>query len=268
MKRILLLGLFIISTFLYSQEEVSYQNDSIYKVNNVKYRKQYEVGEESKKILSTTNIYDNMGRLVTLQLEPFVNGPQVSTYYFYDNNSKLINIVDSTIYGKPDKKKIKELKKLGIEVKTKKNKNHSEFSRYSLEYNEFELKSIIKYNSDNSIDKIDKFENDKKKRISFWYRNGSIYRTDTCEFERPFHYIKYYGCKEQNPEGKFCWNYFYTNEYDPKGLLLKRCRFENKELVEEISFFYNEKGLLIQQQSKSVIHSEYPINQYFEYEYY
>jgi hypothetical protein len=270
MKIISLMGsLFIsISNFLYSQEGITYQPDSVYKINKIKIRREYEVGEEAKKILTSTNYYDSLGQLYKYELAPFIDGQQISTYYNYGIRGEIISMMDSIIYKEPDYETIKKLKNIGMDFNIEKHKTNFAVSKYIIEYNNAELITIIKYKSDNSIDIIDKFENNKKKHIRYWYRNGIVYRNDTTEFKSPFYYIKYYGCDQENIHGKPCWSYFFINEYDQKGLLLKRQKFENNTLTEEITYFYNDKHLLVQQQNKDVIHTKYAINKYFEYEYY
>jgi hypothetical protein len=270
MKIINLIGfLFIsISNFLYSQESITYQPDSVYKINKVKLRREYEIGEEAKKILASTNYYDLLGKLYKYELEPLVDGQQISTYYNYDMKGKIVSMMDSIIYGEPNYEAMKKLKNIGLDVNVEKHKTNFAVSKYIIEYKNAELITITKYKPDNSIDIIDKFENNEKKQIRYWFRNGIIYRNDTTEFEHPFYYIKYYGCDRENIYDKRCWNYFFINEYDQKGLLSKRQKFENNKLIEEITYFYNDKKLLVQQQNKDIIHPQYPINKYFEYEYY
>lgn len=268
MKKINLIGFIIISNFLFSQESDTYQPDSAYKLNKVKLRREYEVGEESKKILTTTNFYNSLGELYKYELAPLIDGQQISTYYTYDSSGKIIGMVDSIIYGEPDHNAIKKLKDIGMDVNVEKHKTHFAISKYKIEYNNIELSNITKYNPDSSIDIIDKFENNKKIKIRFWYRNGNIYRNDTTEFANPFHSVKYYGCNYENTYGKTCWNYIFINEYDKKGILTRRQKFERSRLIEEITYFYNDKNLLIQQQNKDVTYPQYPVNKYFEYEYY
>lgn len=268
MKILNLIGFIFISNFLFSQESVTYQSDSVYKINKVKLRREYELGDEAQKVLVSTNYYNLLGRLYKYELAPLVDGQQISTYYLYDISGKIITMVDSIIYEEPNYETIKKLKNAGIDVNIKKHKTNFAISKYNIEYNNAELICITKYNSDNSIDFIDKFENNQKKQIRYWYKNAIIYRNDTAEFECPFYYTKYYGCEQGNTYGRPCWNYLFINEFDQKGLLSKRQKFENNKLMEEMIYFYNDQNLLIQQQKKDVIHPKYLINTYFEYEYY
>ena len=114
MRLKVIVGLLFTTFMGFSQETITYQSDSVYKVNHVKERKWYLGGK--KRLLATT-FYDVKGRLIRYQLEPFVSGEQRTTYYSYDDNNKLVSQVDTTRNGKPDKTQIKQLRKMGLDPK-------------------------------------------------------------------------------------------------------------------------------------------------------
>ncbi len=53
---------------------------------------------------TATTFYDKEGRMIKFQHEPFLGGEQRTIYFEYGERGKLVNQMDSTRNGKPDKK--------------------------------------------------------------------------------------------------------------------------------------------------------------------
>ncbi len=148
----------LMKSFGHCQDTDTYQLENIYKQNKVKLRKWY-MG--TNKSLFVTTSYDTNGRLIKYQLEPSIDGTLSTTYYFYDEN-KLSNIIDTIRYGKPDMAQIKKLKSMGLNIPIKKRpKGAPEFetTKYTVEYSDTFISKLTSYNSDRSINSIIYYEN-------------------------------------------------------------------------------------------------------------
>ncbi|HTJ49670.1 MAG TPA: hypothetical protein VL443_09470 [Cyclobacteriaceae bacterium] len=239
-----------------AQETWTYQSDSVYKVNKVKVRKCFNGEKLTDKIY-----YDQEGRMIKFALAPFIGGEQRTTYFQYDNNGRLINQVDSTRNGKPDKKTLKKLKKMGLDMSSqiRNNKSPLEVSKYDIEYANGIVSKLTKYNPDGSLDIVDNFEDNGRRKIRKWYRDGAIYREDTEEFIDEFHKDKYYGWEIQPNSSKMEWNYTFKYEFN-NGRIDQFVRFEDGIQKETTKLTYNDHGLLIE--------AKYYTTERFEYEYY
>ncbi len=256
MKKIIFTLTLIIPIFIFSQEKGTYQNDSIYKVNKVKIRKWY-----GGKKLTATTYYDREGRMVKFQHEPFVGGEQRTIYYEYDNKGLLINKIDTTKNGKPDKKTLRKLKKMGLDLtkKIKNNKPKIEVSKFKIEYQKKIISKITEFNPDGTLKYIDHFKNKGKIQIREWYQNGKIYRESTTEFLDDFHKEKYYGWRTLNNGKKREWNYSFEYVFE-NGQVKEFTRFDNGKKEETVKYVYNKKGLLIRMEDLAT--------EIFKYEYY
>jgi hypothetical protein len=256
MKMRLFIGLLIFPLLASAQETWTYQSDSVYKVNKVKVRKWFN-GERP----TATTYYDQQGRMIKFVLEPFAGGEQTTTYFEFDDKGLLIKQVDSTRNGKPDKKRLKRLKKIGLDVSSlmKNNKPALEVSKYDIEYANGIVSKLTKYNPDGSLDIVDNFENNGRKKIRKWYRDGAIYREDTEECIDDFHNDKYYGWQIQPNSVKIEWNYTFKYEFN-NGRIDQFVRFEDGIQKETTKLTYNDHGLLIE--------AKYYTAERFEYEYY
>ena len=244
------------SIVAFGQEKWTYQSDSIYKVNKVKARKWFN-GEK----LTATTFYDKEGRMIKFQHEPFIGGEQRTIYFEYDVKGKLINQVDSTRNGKPDKKALKKFKKLGLDLssKLKADKPEIEVLNFKIEYANDQLVKLTKFNSDGTINIVDHFENNGRKQIREWYRNGIKYRESITEYIDDFHKGKYYGWESRPNSGKSEWNYTFDYVYE-NGRIKEFTRFDNGQKKETTKMEYNNNGLLTK--------VNYYTTERFEYEFY
>ena len=185
-----------------------------------------------------------------------------STHYEYDINGKLVNIVDSTKNGEPDRNEIKRLKKMGLNpnmlLGNIENKPPLEISKYELFYENDELIRIIKYNPDGSLDMIDYLKNRGLVQKREWYRNGEIYRFGTTKYLIPNHKEKFYGWEISNGN-KSEWDYKFDYEIE-NAIVQSYVRFDGSEEKETVQYFYADSGLLLKTEG-------YVLEQ-FEYEYY
>ncbi|HNP19718.1 MAG TPA: hypothetical protein PKL31_14870 [Fulvivirga sp.] len=258
MKKTITLLLVFLTTWTFAQETGTYQADSVYKSNKVKLRKWYS-GTNKKG--GRTMYYDREGRLTKNEVELNLGATKVSTYYIYDQSGRLNAMVDSTKNSEPDKKQVKELKKMGInpQLILRTVGPELEVSKYELEYDGDDLIKQTKFNPNGSIDFIVHIDGKRVKEIKDWYRNGSVYRQDTTEFITQFHKAKYYGWQLNNGT-KLSWNYRFEYKFDERGRVLSYTRFDGEVEKETATFTYDSNGLLIET-------SGYAPN-YFEYEYY
>lgn len=259
MKSFFLITLIFIANLTFGQETGTYQSDSIYKANKVKARLWY-LGTNKK--LSVTTFYDTNGRLIKYQLEPFIGGEQLTTHYTYDLNGRLIAMVDTIKKGEPNKEAIEELKKAGLLsdmfIKNDNNKPSLEVAKYELTYSGEQLTKIIKYNPDESLDIIDKIENNGKKQIRDWYRDGELIEQCTTEYLNEYHKEKFYGWEIINGK-KITWDYTFKYKFE-NGRVKNFVRYEGKKEMEKTEYFYDEKGLLIKVEGYTP--------EFFEYLYY
>lgn len=242
-----------------AQELGNYQNDSIYKQNKVKVRKWYS---GTNKKLTITTSYDTEGRLSKYNVTLNLGATEMTTYYSYDANGKLINQVDTIRNGKPDKKELKRLKKMGFNPKMLlgdvKNKPALEVAKYDLIYEGDELIKRIKYNPDGSLDIVDSFQEGGKLQKKEWYRNGNIYRESTTRFLTEFHKERYFGW-EIREGNKTTWDYHFEYDFED-GKVQKYVRYDFGNPKDTVTYYYDQKGLLTKTQG-------YILEQ-FEYEYY
>lgn len=245
-----------ISALTFGQEKWTYQSDSIYKANKVKARKWFN-GDK----LTSTTFYDTEGRMIKFQHEPFLGGEQRTIYFEYDEKGELIDQVDTTRNGKPDKKALKKLKKMGLDLssKLKNDKPEIEVFKYEIEYENVEIVKLTKFNPDGTLGIVDNFENNGRKQIRDWYRNGKKYRQSVTEYIDDFHKEKYYGWEIRPNSDKSEWDYTFEYVYE-NGRIKEFTRFDNGEKKETTKMEYDNNGLLIK--------ASYYTTERFEYEYY
>lgn len=260
MKRFLLLILSILlSIQLFAQEKGTYQSDSVYKINKVKARK-WHMGKNKQ--LGVTTYYNINGQLTKYLIIMNLGATTRTTHYSYNENGKLISMVDSTINGIPNKEEIKRLKKMGMNpdfiLAQTRNKPKFEVSRYELIHEGDELVKLTKFNPGGSIDYTDTFKNNGKIQERKWYRNEQLYQVSTTEYLRLFLKEKYYGWEIRNGQESE-WDYFFKFEFK-NDRVSSYTRFDKGEPKETVIYEYDESGLL-----KST--NGYVLEQ-FEYEYY
>jgi hypothetical protein len=256
MKLNLTIIFLFISGLTFGQEKWTYQSDSIYKANNVKVRKWYT----GDKLVATT-FYDKNGRMKKIKREPFTFGGQRTVYFEYNEIGKLINQVDTTRNGKPDKKALRKLKKLGLDLKSKvpKDKPEIEISKFEIQYEDNELIKLTKFNPDGTLNIVDHFENNGQKQVRYWYRDGNKYQESITEYLDDFHKEKYYGWEISPNTGKREWNYTFEYVYE-NGKIKEFTRFDNGQKKEITKMEYDNNGLLTK--------ASYYTTERFEYEYY
>ncbi len=257
MKHNIFLLLILFPLLNYSQEKWTFQPDSIYKKNNVKFRKWYD----EDKLVETT-YFDKEGRKIKHRLEPFIGGKQVTTYYGYSADGKLIMMVDTIINNEANIDALNELKDIGIDLTNyiDKEKPKLEVSKYELYYENDNLTKVTKFNPDGTIYLIDYYENNGKRQIREWYRNEKIYRVSTTVYLNEFQRERFYGWVLISNSEKDEWNYTYGKYKIEDGKLKQFSRINNGIEMETYTFKYNEKGLLIK--------VKYYTTERFEYEYF
>lgn len=260
MKRYLLVIFSLVSAIsLIAQERGTYQADSIYKINNVKLRKWYS-GNNKK--LTVITYYDTEGRLSKYQVELNLGATTNTTHYEYGKDGKLLNVVDSTKNGKPDKMEIRRLKKMGLNpnllLGNVKNKPALEVSQYELTYHDSELLKVTKYNPDGSLDFVDAFKDGGKVQKREWYRNGELYQISTTKYLKPNLKANYFGWEIRNGQ-KSEWDYSFNYDFED-GRVKSYVRVDNGEEKETVKYFYGDNGLLSRTEG-------YVLEQ-FEYEFY
>ncbi|MCK0158957.1 hypothetical protein MWU65_17360 [Cellulophaga sp. F20128] len=256
MKKHLSIIFLFISIITFGQEKWTYQSDSIYKVNKVKARKWFNGNK-----LTATTFYDSNGRMIKFQHEAFLGGKQKTIYFEYDISGKLINQVDTTRNGKPDKKALKKFKKMGLDLSSiiKNDKPEIEVSPFEINYTNDELVKLTQYNSDGTLNIIDHYENDGKKQIREWFKNGEKYQESITEYIDDFQKEKYYGWEIRANYGKDEWNYTFDYVYE-NGQIKEFTRFDNGEKKETTKMEYDYNGLLIRASSFTT--------EIFKYKYY
>jgi hypothetical protein len=240
----ILLTIFALLTIekCFSQELDIIQNDSLYFKNKVTMRTMYSInGSDLQKELVT--FYNQIGQK-TKQFW-YRNGEKdfhnVETFY-YSNKGNLTSIIDSNQDGV-------------IEITT---------INYDKKNN---LLNRITLNKNDTID-FQIYPN-QKTLIKCWYMGGKPYRVDTTIYETTSAEIEYFGLDKLHDCNKpFKWHYYYKNEFDKKGNLIKASGKLQKPFKSFGEYMYNKKGLLINKQTiiyngnKSKTRMQY----YFTYE--
>jgi hypothetical protein len=236
MKHFSFIIVIILVTPAFCQESALYQSDSVYKVNQVKARLWYS-GTDKDKELTKTTYYNKQGKLIKFQLEPTIEGTQVSTYYAYDSSGRFIGMVDTIRH---------ENKKPAVEV-----------AQYDLVFDGSTLVKLTKYNPDGSIDYVMQFSNKRKVETLYRYKNGSLIEGYTTEFLSKLE-ERFYGW-EKPGKRKSTWDYRFKYEYE-NGRVQRYVRYEGKKKAETAKLSYNDKGLLIKIDKYT--------SEFFEYVYY
>lgn len=259
---ILILGLLIALTGS-SQERDTFQPDSIYRINHVKTIIRFNERTQSKAKLIYN--YDRQGRWIEFILtDNFVGDKiQMKVAYTYDNTGKLVGETKTSYAG--NRMQITDSKfehdEKGRVVSNKKSIGGQLVSEETYTYDPF-------------------IEHEKQ------YRDGKVYRESTTYYEYPNYTSRYTGMElaDKNaktrefkgPDGKVTtfnppqedqkWDYTFENTLDEEGRIVQRKRFSNGELQDEITYRYNDKGLLIEKTDK-MITSKFEIKELFEYKY-
>ncbi len=258
-NHLILIFCLILSVSVLAQERETFQDDSIYKANKIKLRKWYS-GENKK--LGIITYYDKEGRMIKYLVEMNLGATTRTTHYEYDNNGKLVGMVDSTKNGVPDKNELERLKKMGLNPNLilggVTNKPPLEISKYELTYNQNELIKITKFNPDGTLDFVDSFQKDGKVQTRDWYRGGKVYRANTTEYLSQNHKEKFWGWENSNNK-KNTWNYTFKYVQE-NGKVTSYTRFDNGNPKETVKYSYDRNGLLTKTEGYSV--------EQFEYEYY
>jgi len=251
--------LILISSSLQGQEVGTYQADSIYKENNVKVRNWYR-GTNKKG--GTSTYYDKEGRLIKYKIELNFGSLTRTTHFLYDEFGKLVSQIDSLLNGKPSKKEMKRVKKMGLDPKLfigNLGKPAVEVEKYELIYEGGQLIRKIKYNSDGSLDIVDNYKEGGGIQVREWYRDGSLYQESITEFITEFQKEKFYGWR-LNPDGsKLEWEYKFVYDFD-NGVVKSMTRFDGDQKKETVTYFYNGNGLLTKTEGYG--------GEVFEYEFY
>ena len=256
MKTTLSIIFLFISMLTFGQEKWTYQNDNIYKINKVKARKWFNGNK-----LTATTFYNKEGQMMKFQHEPFLGGEQRTIYFEYNEKGKLINQVDTTRNIKPDKKALKKLKKMGLDLSSnfRNNRPEIEVLKFNIEYENDKLIKLTKFNANGTLNTVDHFENNGRKQVREWYRNGEKYQESITEYIDDFHKEKYYGWEIRPNLEKSKWNYSFEYVYE-NGIIKEFTRFDNGQKKETTKMEYDNNGLLI----KAI----YYTTERFEYEYY
>jgi antitoxin component YwqK of YwqJK toxin-antitoxin module len=218
----------------YSQYTMIHQNDSIYKVNKIKSIKYY-----SNNHFSATILCDKEGRWIEIIHEPFSSGRQITEYFEYDENGKLIKQFE--------KIQNKDIKIINIEIESSNN----------------ELIKLTRYNASGKLEKVEHFKNKGRKKIIDYYINGHIIQEITIEYLDDFNEKKNYGWNISPPPPNSKRNkWVETFEYKFKnGLVEQYTIYRNGKKRETVHHLYNADKLI-----EKVIY--YNVTQQYEYERY
>ena len=259
---ILIIGL-LITTTSFSQERDTFQPDSVYRINNVKTKIRFNKESKSKSKLIYS--YDRQGRWIEFILTDNLidDKIQMKVVYKYGDTGRLIGETETSYYG--DKIQVKDSKieydEKGRIIKIKKIISGQTFSEETYTYDPF-------------------VEHEKQ------YRYGTVYREQTTYYEFPNYSSRFTGTeladknakprKFKMPDGKVVkfeppkedlkWDYKFENKVDDKGRIIQRKRFVDGELQDDITYKYNDKGLLIEKFEK-MITSNIEATELFEYKY-
>ncbi len=244
MKKIIFIVFSLIAHLSPGQETGTYQSDSVYKANNIKARLWY-MGTNNHLVVTT--FYDKEGRLIQYQMDPSIDGAQTTTYYTYNEDGKLISMVDTIKNGDPNKEQLEAFKKMGVDVdkliKKAKNRPPMEIAKYDLAYAGDQLVKITKYNPNGSIYLVDQLENNGKIKVRSSYRNNKPIKQTTSEYLTKFHKAKFYSWEIREGE-KSKWHYSFKYEFENEQV--KRfTRYEGNTEMETTEYSYNNKGLLL-----------------------
>jgi hypothetical protein len=259
---ILIVGLLITLTS-FSQERDTFQADSVYRVNNVKTRIRFNEKTQSKSKLIYN--YDKQGRWVEFILtDNFVEDKiQMKVEYKYDDKGKLVGETATSYSG--DKIQITE-SKFEYDENGRVIKNRKTISGEIVSEETYTYEPLV--------------------TLEKQYRDGNVYREQTTYFEYPNYSSRFTGTeladknakprKIKMPDGKVVkieppkedrkWDYKFENKVDQHGQLVERKRFMNGVLQDEMTYKYNDKGLLIEKLDKMVA-AKIEIKEFFDYKY-
>src|SRR5690606_690069 len=89
-----------------------------------------------------------------------------------------------------------------------------EVLNFKIEYDDDKLVKLTKFNADGTLNMVDHYENNGKKQIRDWYRNGEKYQESITEYIDDFHKEKYYGWEIGSNSGKSEWSYTFKYVYE------------------------------------------------------
>jgi len=269
-KALILVGL-ILSSSVYGQTENSFQPDSLYKNRRVK---KIIVYQNSPRDLSKVIYLDNEGRRIrSVEYSVSYNRKtrkrkrvQMMSYYKYDTNMKLVQIVDSTVYWNNSfgvdntyffYDSLGRLKKTQDYQRDFKNPNYETFYNYE----PFESTTIQRRDTLILYHKTKEYENGfYVKRFYGYYlesklKNGvMIQGQDTSRY----HY------SDQNDLQKFNDNKVFKNKFNLAGQIISSeinsVFMNDRTISHKMSYNYYPNGLL-----KSVLGY---VPEFFEYEFF
>lgn len=258
----LLLGL-LNSALAFSQERDTFQPDSVYRVNQVKTR--IRINEKAQTKSKLIYHYDRQGRWIEFILTDNFDEDkiQMKVEYKYDETGRLTRETETLYYGN----------KVFIRQSKLEHDSKGRVVKKTKEVNG-QLYSVETY----SYDPLVEFEQE--------YRDGKIYREQTAYYEFPNYSTRFTGhelpdlnAKPQKfrmPNGKVAkftppkeeqkWDYIFENKLDDKGRILERKRFEDGQLQDDITYKYNDQGLLIEKYEK-ILSVNIETKEVFEYTY-
>lgn len=263
MKGLILLFGLLISISTFSQERDTFQPDSVYRVNNVKTRIRFiEKAQTKSKLIYN---YDKQGRWIEFILtDNFVDDKvQMKVEYKYDETGRLTGETETSYYGD--------------RVLTKQSKlEHDDKGRV--------IKNTKTVNG--RIYSVETYSYDPLVEVEQQYRDGKIYREQTSYYEFPNYSKRFTGNeladkngkpqKFKMPNGKVVkfappkedmkWDYIFENKLDDKGRIIERKRLVDGKTQDEITYKYNDKGLLIEKFEK-MLSANIETKELFEYKY-
>jgi hypothetical protein len=133
---------------LLGEDDLQYvqQSDSIYRVNRVKVRRAYEGYDYPiKKKLHAEIFFDDHGRVLQINYEPYVDGQTRISYYSYKADGRLATFKDVFIKGAPNPGLKELMEKEAYEKKINAIPDHEEHN-YTIQYEGDSLTSLIAIN--------------------------------------------------------------------------------------------------------------------------
>ena len=219
------------------------QSDAVYAKAGVKQRitiKQEKYEDKKKKVMAI--FLNEMGRIKRMENEKFIGGQVLNTYYEHDDSGKIVRMQDRLSKSSPNP----GYKNLFLDEadyeKTIQSIPDLEVFDYKIEYEGDELKKIVRYNSDGSINREDEFSNSSMTRERKIYKDGVLMLSSTKTFLSNENYlmmpVEYEGIEES--DSYYFSDFYYQYEYLVENGIIKG----QQEVGDKMIKFYYKKGLL------------------------
>jgi hypothetical protein len=226
------------------EESIRYfqQNDSVYRVHKVKSRRAVESGSRSKQLVLLK--MDGEGRVISMELEPFIYGQTQTTYFTYNADGRIGTMKDQVIKGKPNKG-FREFFGEADYDKVYNTIPDREVVTYSIEQAGDTIKTIVRVSDKGLLSRRSIFSENGQVRLSYRFdKNGNLYESTSTRYIAKNGYAwlpEFIHSKTQSFGTVTDTNYEYV--INDKGFIVER--IARTKFPRSTKFFYDEKGLLI-----------------------